>query len=260
MPVAATFSFRDEESHSLSDVADVNTMVTVVDAANFLRDFDSTQNLQDRQMGADEEDERTIVDLLTDQIEFANVIVINKCDLVSEKRRSSWKASCTTSTRTRLQRVTRGKVDFRDVIGTGLYDEEAASRMPGWFKELNGEHIPETEEYGISSFVYRRRKPFHPQRLMDALNGGLLGVVGQGVLVGGQSSTLLRRLVASRRRSLQVDRGGLWFAAVQRENWPTDPAMLDYLETIWTEEVGDCRQELVFIGVEMDQGAIEAVP
>ena len=95
--------------------------------------------------------------------------------------------------------MTRGKVDFRDVIGTGLYDEEAASRMPGWFKELNGEHIPETEEYGISSFVYRRRKPFHPQRLMDALNGGLLGVVrSKGLLVGGQSSTLLRRLVASK--------------------------------------------------------------
>ena len=260
MPVAATFSFRDEEGHSLSDVADVNTMVTVVDAANFLRDFDSTQNLQDRQMGADEEDERTIVDLLTDQIEFANVIVINKCDLVSEKEAERLEGILHhLNPDARLRRVTRGKVDFRDVIGTGLYDEEAASRMPGWFKELNGEHIPETEEYGISSFVYRRRKPFHPQRLMDALNGGLLGVVRSKGYLWVASRPRYCGVWSQAGASLQVDRGGLWFAAVQRENWPTDPAMLDYLETIWTEEVGDCRQELVFIGVEMDQGAIEAV-
>ena len=260
MPVAATFSFRDEEGHSLSDVADVNTMVTVVDAANFLRDFDSTQNLQDRQMGADEEDERTIVDLLTDQIEFANVIVINKCDLVSEKEAERLEGILHhLNPDARLRRVTRGQVDFRDVIGTGLYDEEAASRMPGWFKELNGEHIPETEEYGISSFVYRRRKPFHPQRLMDALNGGLLGVVRSKGYLWVASRPRYCGVWSQAGASLQVDRGGLWFAAVQRENWPTDPAMLDYLETIWTEEVGDCRQELVFIGVEMDQGAIEAV-
>lgn len=260
MPVAATFSFRDEEGHSLSDVADVNTMVTVVDAANFLRDFDSTQNLQDRQMGADEEDERTIVDLLTDQIEFANVIVINKCDLVSEEEAERLEGILHhLNPDARLRRVTRGKVDVRDVIGTGLYDEEAASRMPGWFKELNGEHIPETEEYGISSFVYRRRKPFHPQRLMDALHGGLLGVVRSKGYLWVASRPRYCGVWSQAGASLQVDRGGLWFAAVQREHWPTDPAMLDYLETIWTEEVGDCRQELVFIGVEMDQAAIEAV-
>ena len=260
MPVAATFSFRDEDGHSLSDVADVNTMVTVVDAANFLRDFDSSQNLKDRKMGADDEDERTIVDLLTDQIEFANVIVINKCDLVSDEEAERLEGILHhLNPEARLRRVTRGQVDCKDVIGTGLYDEEAASRMAGWFKELNGEHTPETEEYGISSFVYRRRKPFHPQRLMDALNGGLLGVVRSKGYLWVASRPRYCGVWSQAGASLQVDRGGLWFAAVQRENWPTDPAMLGYLGTIWTEEVGDCRQELVFIGVEMDQGAIEAV-
>ena len=260
MPVAATFSFRDENGQSLSDVADVNTMVTVVDAANFLRDFDSTQNLKDRQMGADEEDERTIVDLLTEQIEFANVIVINKCDLVSEEEAERLEGILHhLNPDAQLRRVTHGQVNFSDVVGTDLYDEEAASRMPGWFKELNGEHIPETEEYGISSFVYRRRKPFHPKRLMDALNGALRGVVRSKGYVWVASRPRYCGIWSQAGASLQVDRGGLWFAAVQRENWPTDPGMLDYLETIWTEEVGDCRQELVFIGVEMDQGAIEAV-
>ena len=199
MPVAATFSFRDEDGHSLSDVADVNTMVTVVDAANFLRDFDSSQNLKDRKMGADDEDERTIVDLLTDQIEFANVIVINKCDLVSDEEAERLEGILHhLNPEARLRRVTRGQVDCKDVIGTGLYDEEAASRMAGWFKELNGEHIPETEEYGISSFVYRRRKPFHP-RAPDERVEWCVGRSGplQRIFVGGHSSAVLRRLVAS---------------------------------------------------------------
>ncbi|MEC8064657.1 MAG: GTP-binding protein, partial [Planctomycetota bacterium] len=143
--------------------------------------------------------------------------------------------------------------------GTGLYDEEAASRMAGWFKELNGEHTPETEEYGISSFVYRRRKPFHPERLMNTLNGALGGVVRSKGYLWVATRPRYCGVWSQAGSSLQLDRGGLWFAAVQRENWPTDPATLDYLETIWTEEVGDCRQELVFIGVRLDQGAIEAV-
>ena len=160
MPVAATFSFRDEDGLSLSDVAEVDTMVTVVDAANFLNDFDSTQRLADRDMGMSDEDDRTIVDLLTDQIEFANVIIINKCDLVSEDDVERLKGILNhLNPDAKLLCVTKGQVDFSQVVGTGMYDEVAASTMPGWVKELNGDHIPETEEYGISSFVYRRRKP-----------------------------------------------------------------------------------------------------
>ena len=177
MPVAATFSFRDENDQSLSDLAEVDTMVTVVDAANFIRDFDSQQSLNDREMGMSDEDERTIVDLLTDQIEFANVIVINKVDLVEPKELERLEGIIHhMNPDAKLIRTERGNVDVKAVIGTGLYDEEEASMMPGWFKELNGEHTPETEEYGIGSFVYRRRRPFHPQRLTQAIKAELSGV------------------------------------------------------------------------------------
>ena len=259
MPVAATFSFRDEEGRSLSDVADVDTMVTVVDAANFLRDFDSRQSLNDRQMGVGDDDERTIVDLLTDQIEFANVIVINKCDLVSEADAERLEGILKhLNPDARTLRVSRGKVDLGQVVGTGLYDEEAASRMPGWVKELNGEHIPETEEYGISSFVYRRRKPFHPDRLMRALGTGLKGVVRSKGYLWLASRPGFCGIWSQAGASLQMDRAGYWFAAVERDQWPDDPTQREWIESHWDDAVGDCRQEIVFIGAGMDRATIEA--
>lgn len=245
MPVAATFSFRDEDGRSLNDVATIDTMVTVVDAANFLRDFDSKQNLTDRRMGVSDEDERTIVDLLTDQIEFANVIVINKCDLVSEPEAERLEGILHhLNPDARTMRVSRGRVDLAAVVGTGLYDEGAASQMPGWAKELEGDHTPETEEYGIGSFVYRRRKPFHPQRLVAAISTGMNGVVRSKGYIW----------IASRPRHC-----GIWFAAVDREHWPDDPATRDWVDGNWDAEVGDCRQEIVFIGVAMDREGIEEV-
>lgn len=260
MPVAATFSFRDENDRSLSDIAEVDTMVTVVDAANFLRDFDSKQSLNEREMGVSEEDERTIVDLLTDQIEFANVIVINKCDLVSDSEAERLEGILHhLNPDARFLRVSRGQVDLSNVIGTGLYDEAAASRMPGWVKELNGEHIPETEEYGIASFVYRRRKPFHPQRFMKAIGTGLEGVVRSKGYLWIASRPGYCGVWSQAGASLQIDRAGYWFAAVERESWPQDPGMRDWIESHWDETVGDCRQEIVFIGVGMDRGAIEAI-
>jgi len=259
MPVAATFSFRDENGQSLSDVADVDTMVTVVDAANFLRDFDSKHSLNDRKMAVGEEDERTIVDLLTDQIEFANVIVINKCDLVSDAEVERLEGILHhLNPSARMRRVTRGRVDLRQVIGTGLYDEEAASQMPGWVKELNGEHTPETEEYGIRSFVYRRRKPFHPQRLVAAIGRGLEGVVRSKGFIWVATRVHLCGSWSQAGSSLQIDRAGYWFAAVDRANWPQDPESLAWIQNNWDEQVGDCRQEIVFIGVEMNQQRIAA--
>ncbi len=259
MPVAATFSFRDEEGRSLSDVADVDTMVTVVDAANFLRDFDSRQSLNDRDMGVGDEDERTIVDLLTDQIEFANVIVINKCDLVSTADAERLEGILRhLNPDARTLRVSRGQVDLSQVVGTGLYDDEAASKMPGWVKELNGEHIPETEEYGISSFVYRRRKPFHPDRLMRALGTGLKGVVRSKGYLWLASRPGFCGIWSQAGASLQMDRAGYWFAAVEREQWPDDPAQREWIQSHWDDAVGDCRQEIVFIGAGMDRAQIEA--
>ena len=259
MPVAATFSFRDEDGKSLSDLATVDTMVTVVDAANFLTDFESKDELNDRELGVSDEDERTIVDLLTDQVEFANVIVINKCDLVSETEAARLEGILHhLNPDARLLRVTQGRVDLSQVVGTGLYDEDAASQMPGWAKELEGDHIPETEEYGIGSFVYRRRRPFHPQRLMDSLGSGLQGVVRSKGYLWLATRPHHCGIWAQAGASFQVDRGGYWFVAVGEERWPDDPATLAWLKRVWDEEVGDCRQEIVFIGVSMDREAIEA--
>ena len=259
MPVAATFSFRDEHDQSLSDVATIDTMVTVVDAANFLKDFDSPQSLNDREMGLGEEDERTIVDLLTDQVEFANVIVINKCDLVSEADAEKLKGILHhLNPDARLLTVSRGQVDLSQVVGTGLYDEERASQMPGWVKELNGEHTPETEEYGISSFVYRRRKPFHPKRLREVIEGGLGGALRSKGYLWIASRPEICGIWSHAGSSLQMDRGGYWFAAVDRDDWPEDPGVLEWIQEHWDPGVGDCRQEIVFIGAGMDRQRIEA--
>ena len=260
MPVAATFSFRDEDGQSLSDVAALDTMVTVVDAANFLRDFKSKQDLNDRKMGVSEEDERTIVDLLTDQIEFANVIVINKCDLVSEAEAERLEGILHhLNPDARKLRVSRGRVDLAAVVGTGLYDEGASSQMPGWAKELEGDHTPETEEYGISSFVYRRRRPFHPQRLMAAISTGMEGVVRSKGYLWIASRPRHCGIWAQAGASLQIDSGGLWFASVDRAHWPDDPATRKWVDGNWDAEVGDRRQEIVFIGVDMNRDDLEAV-
>ena len=260
MPVAATFSLRDEDGRSLSDLAALDTMVTVVDAANFLDDFDSKHSLNDHEMGVIDEDERTIVDLLTDQIEFANVIVINKCDLVSapEAERLEWILHHLNPD-ARLLKVSRGRVDLKAVIGTGLYDEGAASQMPGWAKELEGDHTPETEEYGIGSFVYPRRKPFHPQRLMAAFSTGMEGVIRSKGYPWIASRPRHCGIWAQAGASLQIDSGGLRFASVDRAHWPDDPATRKWVDGNWDAAVGDSRQEIVFIGVDMDRDDTEAV-
>ena len=259
MPVAATFSFRDEQGQSLSDVARVDTMVTVVDAANFLKDFDSQDNLNDRDMGMGEEDERTIVDLLTDQIEFANVIVINKCDLVKPTEVQRLKGILHhMNPDARLIESQRGQIDLSAVVGTGLYDEEQASMMPGWIKELNGEHTPETEEYGISSFVYRRRRPFHPKRLIEVIQSGIKGVIRSKGYLWIASRPHYCGVWSQAGSSLQLDRAGYWFASIGKDNWPQDPETREWIEELWDEQVGDCRQEIVFIGVQMDRDTIEA--
>ncbi len=259
MPVAATFSFRDENDRSLGDIAAIDTMVTVVDAANFLRDFDSRQDLRDRDLGMSEDDERTIVDLLTDQIEFANVIVINKCDLVDSAEVERLEGIVHhVNPDARLVRTSRGQLDLNQVVGTGLFDEEQASLMPGWIKELNGEHIPETEEYGIGSFVYRRRRPFHPKRLMNAIESGMNGVIRSKGYLWVASRPHYCGVWSQAGSSLQIDRAGYWFAAVGKDRWPEDPETREWIDELWDDEVGDCRQEIVFIGVEMNREQIEA--
>ncbi|MEM1099404.1 MAG: zinc metallochaperone GTPase ZigA [Planctomycetota bacterium] len=259
MPVAATFSFRDEDGFSLSDVADIDTMVTVVDARNLPRDLKTADDLRDREMALGEEDERTIVDLLTDQIEFANMIVVNKCDLVNEDELGELEGLLRAmNPEAELVRATRGDLAMDRIVGRGLFDEEAASQMAGWAKELAGEHVPETEEYGIGSFVYRARRPFHPMRLLaSAQEEGLL----QGVTRSKGYAWLATRpervaVWSSAGVSYSLDYAGSWFATVPRDQWPDDPETRAWIEERWDENTGDCRQEIVFIGVRLDREGI----
>jgi G3E family GTPase len=235
MPVAATFSFRDENGRALEDVAELDTMVTVVDASAFRRDLDEAADLSERGLAAGEEDERTIADLLIDQVEFANVIVLNKADLVTPEALAELEAIIThLNPDAHIVKAERGRVPLSQLLGTGLYDVEAAAEMPGWIKELKGDHVPETLEYGISSFVYRATRPFHPERLMPVVVQGFDGCV----------------------RS----KGFLWLATRPdiAGNWAVAGGSLDITPAGFWSETATRGQTLVFIGIGMDQVAITA--
>ncbi|MFE7754520.1 GTP-binding protein [Streptomyces sp. NPDC057429] len=174
MPVAATFSFPRDDGATLGDLARLDTMVTVVDAANFLPELAGGDGLADRGLDQYEDDERTISDLLMDQIEFADVIVLNKLDLVDEREREQLTAALNRlNPVARIVPAVQGRVKLSEVLGTGLFDLEQAQQAPGWVRELNGDHMPETEEYGISSTVFRSGRPFHPDRLWTFVTDGI---------------------------------------------------------------------------------------
>jgi len=165
LPVAQTFTFADEAGRVLSDLARLDTMVTVVDAFNLARDFESLESLKDRQLQRDQDDQRTIADLLVDQIEFADVIVLNKLDLVYNDRANDMaRILLALNPDAKFVPAEFGRAPLASLLNTGLFDLEKASRSARWMKELNGEHLPETEAFGVTSFVYRARRPFHPQR------------------------------------------------------------------------------------------------
>jgi G3E family GTPase len=259
MPVAATFTFMDETGVSLSEVATLDTMVTVVDAAKFLEDFHSVDDLRDRKAALSDEDERAIGDLLIDQVEFANVIVLNKADLVSvdDLERLDAIIRHLNGEAVILSSV-NGRVPLDAILNTGLFDMEEAEDAPGWVKELNGEHIPETEEYGVSSFVYRARRPFHPGRLEVLTDAGFAGVLrakGFMWLASNHDETILFSVAGS---TLSFEPSGLWLAASPTDGELKDPELEEYIGKVWAPEFGDRRQELVFIGVEMDRDVLES--
>tara|TARA_Y100000748_G_scaffold80719_2_gene66591 strand:+ start:4528 stop:5562 length:1035 start_codon:yes stop_codon:yes gene_type:complete len=178
LPVAETFTFEAEDGKSLNEVAQLDTMVTVVDGFNFLRDYSSQDSVQERGESLGEEDERNVVDLLIEQVEFCDVIVVNKTDLISAEERDRLIAILASlNPRARIEMAEFGQVPLDRVLDTGLFDFSAASQAPGWLQELRGSHTPETEEYGIGSFVYRARRPFHPQRFFTLVNSEWPGVV-----------------------------------------------------------------------------------
>ena len=253
MPVAETFTFADENGQSLGDIAKIDTMVTVVDAPNFIRDYSTTESLDDRGQAVGEEDERTIVDLLNDQIEFADVILLNKTDLVSDHERTHIHGMIRAlNPQAAIHDTVEANVPLNTVIGTGLYDPDRASKHDGWLDSLV-EHTPETEEYGISNFIYERRLPFHPQRFYECLQQEWPGVIrSKGVFwlatrlkyagFWSQAGAVSRHQCA-----------GFFWAAVPQKHWPEDRSHID---RVWKGNNGDCRQEIVLIGRNMDRDAL----
>jgi G3E family GTPase len=258
-PVAASFYVQDADGRALSDVAQLDTMVTVVDALNFLRDWDSSQQLKDRRALNAEGDERMIVDLLNDQVEFANVIVLNKCDLVSVPQLERLEAIVgQLNPKANLIRAEHGRISPRAILHTNSFDYEAAQASPGWVQELMGNHTPETEEYGISSFVYRARVPFHPRRLGLLLARGMEGVVrSKGFF---WLSTRMRECGswAQAGSSLTLGSAGMWYAALPSDQWEGIGGLADWVKSNWQEPFGDRRQEIVFIGAGMNREDLTA--
>jgi G3E family GTPase len=253
MPVAETFTFTDEQGRSLGDVAEIDTMVTVVDAFNFLRDYLSDESLRERGEVAGQEDERTIVDLLTDQIEFADVILLNKIDLVSPAERHALHGMIRAlNPQARIHETENSEIPMATVMGTGLYDLKRSEKKPGWLDSLV-EHTPETEEYGISNFVYERRVPFHPERFFQLLQQEWPGVIrSKGVFWLATRLTKAGYWSQAGAVARHQCAGHFW-AAVPREHWPEDSR---HIERTWKEPNGDCRQEIVLIGTQMDRSAL----
>lgn len=261
LPIAATFSFRDEAGVSLSDVARLDTMVTVVDALNLLANYSSRDLLRDRGELRDTYDQRTLVDLLVEQIEFADVVVINKAsEATGETLAAIRKVVAALNPRARQVETDFGEVPLGVILNTGLFREANAATHPLWHKELYSpdSHVPETEEYDISSFVYRERRPFDPARLLSFLNEPWPGVIrakGHFWLATRPDWIGLLSVAGMQRRCEPM---GFWWATVPKSNWPSHPQFQEHLNSRWDGIWGDRRQELVFIGSDMDEAYIRA--
>ena len=259
LPVAETFTFADEDGVSLSDVANLDTMVTVVDPVNFMIDYEAAQSLQEAGESLGDEDERSVADLLVDQVEFADVLLISKTDLVSDADVEKLTAILKTlNTHARIIPIQQGQIDTDAVLNTGLFDFERAQQAPGWLKEMRGEHVPETEEYGIGSFSYAARRPFHPEKFYQFLHN----TKDYGKLIRSKGYFWLAtrpEFAGQWSQAGGIARhgfGGMFWKAVPKEHWPTDQEYLDSIEKEWVEPFGDMRQELVFIGQGLDQAAM----
>jgi G3E family GTPase len=261
LPVAETFTFRGEDGQSLADIARLDTMVTVVDGVNFLQDFHAAESLASRGETLGEEDQRSITDLLIEQVEFADVILLSKIDLIASAEREELLAILRRlNSHAEIVPMSMGKVPLERILNTGRFDFERAAQAPGWLQELRGEHIPETEEYGIASTAWRARRPLHPERFFNFINrewtnGRLLRSKGFFWLASkyqeagswSQAGGLMRHGFAGR-----------WWRFVPKEQWPADDEGVQAIMRYWLAEVGDCRQELVFIGQSIDFAQLTA--
>jgi G3E family GTPase len=261
IPVAQTFTFEDENGVSLSQVAKLDTMVTVVDAASFLRDYNAAEALQERGESLGEDDERTVTDLLIEQIEFADVIVLNKRDLVSKDQALEVEAMLKAlNPGAQIMVATRGEVPLQSVLDTGLFDYDKAASSAGWIREMEGEHTPETEEYGISSFTYQTPEPFDARKLWDFLNdeANWCGVLRSKGFFWVAADHRVAYEWAQAGGISNVNPAGMWWAAVPREHWEMPDGERPDQEPGWHPRFGDRAQQLVFIGQQMDEPALRA--
>lgn len=261
LPVAATFDFRDEYGDSLSDVARLDTMVTVVDAVNLLKDFSSHDFLSDRGEVMGEDDERTLVHLLTDQMEFADVVILNKvADATEGQVDAARKIIRSLNADAEIVETNHSDVAPDKILDTGLFDFDKAHEHPMWAKELYGfaDHVPETEEYGVTSYVYRARQPFIPEKILEVLNGEMPGVIrAKGHFwIATRPEWVAEFSLAGALSSVKPI--GTWWASVPKERWPEHASAQAYMQQHWSEPWGDRRQELVFIGSDMDWPALKA--
>ncbi|MFV0444257.1 MAG: GTP-binding protein [Planctomycetaceae bacterium] len=260
LPVAETFTFTDEAGVSLADVARLDTLVTVVDAARFLADYQSIEELCDRRMGVDEQDDRDLALLLVEQVEFANVIVLNKTDLVSEDELQSVHHLLRALNQSALiLPACESEIPLTSILKTGRFSDEWAAGHDNWLRVERGQQTPETEEYGVSSFVYRARRPFDPQRLYDyfaeALDTGTILRSKGYVWLATRPETA--GIWSHAGLVVRLDPGGRWWADSAPEEWPDDDEeAINELESIWDDHTGDRRQELVIIGRGIDHTSI----
>ncbi|MBN2605774.1 MAG: zinc metallochaperone GTPase ZigA [Thiotrichales bacterium] len=258
LPVAETFTFEDEDGTSLSDVALLDTMVTVVDGVNFLKDFRQAKSLQEAGESLGEEDQRSVADLLIDQVEFADILLISKTDLMTLEQIEELSAILRSlNPDAEILTMSKGNVPLKKVLNTGKFNFEKAQQAPGWLKEMRGEHVPETEEYGIGSFTFTARKPFHPLKFYRFLtqpwetgklirSKGYFWIASQPQMAGiwSQAGGIAHHHWA-----------GMFWKAVPEERWPTDEESRAFIRSKWVEPFGDMRQELVFIGQGLDEQA-----
>ena len=259
LPVAQTFSYIDKETGiDLSAVSQLDTLVTVVDALNFAKDFGSIDTIQTRKLNEDQQDERTIVNLLTEQIEYANVLVINKSDLITVQQLNELKGILKSlNPQAKVLATVESKVDLKEILHTGLFDFETTAQSAGWIRELQNVHTPETEEYGFSSFLFRARRPFHPQRFFEyATAGWPENVIRSKGLFWLASRPDEAYSWSQAGGSLRTEKVGTWWASKTEQEWEMIGAHVELIKSRMDGDWGDRQHELVIIGQDMDHEQI----
>ncbi|MBH90473.1 MAG: hypothetical protein CMF71_09650 [Magnetovibrio sp.] len=258
LPVAETFTFEDDQGNQLNDLARLDTMVTVVDGYNFFRDYGSEDSLLDRKQARDEVDDRCVVDLLVEQIEFADVIIINKIDLLEKADLGQLIAQIRSlNSNARIHSTKYSQIPLEQILNTNLFDMTKAQESAGWLKTLRGEEKAETDEYGISSFVFRARRPFHPNRFMKALEGDWPGVLRSKGFFWLATRMDLAGNYSQAGAACRTEAAGFWWAATDQTEWYDDEEQRQEVRKLWVEPWGDRRQEIVIIGRDINEHEIK---